>query len=149
MILTPTNLETHPTGGAVNAIVVGNWEILNNIFAPGSIGNKCIANGILKLDDTELGGIADGKVLVWNASEQKVEVRDHLSLDRLALAAHSKLELVGDPAATPDPIDPTMPAADYPRTMVYCYDGDGGNPCLAVSNGTDWKIVAFSTTLTP
>lgn len=149
MILTPTNVETHPAGGAVNPIVNGNWEIINAIFDPASSGNKCIAMGLMKLGDAALTALAEGKVLVWNNASQKVEARDYIALDRLKLAAHTKLELVGDPAATPAPIDPTMPAADHPRTIVYCSDGDGGSPCLCVSNGTDWKIIALGATLTP
>jgi hypothetical protein len=33
-------------------------------------------------------------------------------------------------------------AADFERTMIYVPDGDGGNPCVAISDGADWyKIV--------
>jgi len=28
-------------------------------------------------------------------------------------------------------------------TTVYCTDGDGGSPCLAVFNGTDWRRIAL------
>lgn len=31
--------------------------------------------------------------------------------------------------------------------MVYCTDGDFGSPCLAVSDGTNWKIVALGGTI--
>lgn len=39
-------------------------------------------------------------------------------------------------------------AADYPAAswlggVVYCLNGDAGSPCLAVSNGTDWKRVSL------
>ena len=149
MILDPTTLENHPAGGLVNAIISGNWSILNAIFDPASTGNKVIAMGLLKLDDAGLGALASGKVLRWNNADQKVEAVDNLTLDRIALSSHTKLELVGDPSATPDPIAPTMPAADYAQTLVNCSDGDGGNRCLAFSNGTDWKIIALGAAITP
>lgn len=31
--------------------------------------------------------------------------------------------------------------------LIYVSNGDAGNPCLAVYNGTDWKKVVFSTTI--
>lgn len=34
-------------------------------------------------------------------------------------------------------------AGDYePGTTIYVSNGDTGSPCLAVSNGTNWKVVA-------
>lgn len=151
--LSPTTLEDHAAGGLVNAIINGNWDKLNETFDPATaLGNdrfKLMAMGLLKLDDAALSALAEGKVLVWNNADQKVEARDQLSLDRLQLTSHTKLELVGNGLADPDTIDPTMPAADHPRTAVYCADGDGGSPCLAVSNGADWKIIALGAALAP
>ena len=31
--------------------------------------------------------------------------------------------------------------------LIYVTDGDGGNPCLAVGNGTAWKRVALGATI--
>ena len=31
--------------------------------------------------------------------------------------------------------------------VAYCSDGDGVNPCIAVYNGSDWKIVALGSTI--
>lgn len=35
------------------------------------------------------------------------------------------------------------PAASWAGAVVYCSNGDTGSPCLAVSNGTDWKRIAL------
>ena len=146
MVLSPSNLENHPTGGIVNAIISGNWSILNAIFNPSETGNRLIAMGLLKLDAAALSGLADGRVLRWNTSTQRVEAVDWLALDRLKLESHTKLELVGE---TVGPTDPTMPADEHANEVVYCSDGDSGSPCLAVSNGTDWKIIALGAAITP
>lgn len=34
-------------------------------------------------------------------------------------------------------------ALSNPAAIVYCTNGDGGSPCLAVSNGTDWLRIAL------
>lgn len=39
------------------------------------------------------------------------------------------------------------PASSWTSAIVYCTNGDGGSPCLAVSNGTDWKRVALGATI--
>lgn len=31
--------------------------------------------------------------------------------------------------------------------IVYCFDGDDGDPCLAVYNGTDWLRIALGTAI--
>ncbi len=31
--------------------------------------------------------------------------------------------------------------------LIYVSDGDGGNPCLAVGNGSAWKRVALGATI--
>ena len=31
--------------------------------------------------------------------------------------------------------------------MAYVSDGDGGSPCLAVFNGTDWKVISLGATI--
>jgi hypothetical protein len=31
--------------------------------------------------------------------------------------------------------------------VVYCTNGDGGNPCLAVSNGTEWRRISLGAAL--
>ncbi len=149
--LLPSTLEDHDAGGNVNAIVNGNWDKLNEIFSPDTDGGnarfKVAAMGLLKLDSAGLDDLVDGRPLRWNATLKQVEVGDSLaSLDRLQLATHTKVELVGELVG---PTAATMPAADHPRTVVYCSDGDGGNPCLAVSDGTDWNIIAFGSALTP
>jgi hypothetical protein len=34
-----------------------------------------------------------------------------------------------------------LPTNGTPGRIVYVTDGDGGNPCMAVDNGTDWVRV--------
>jgi hypothetical protein len=43
----------------------------------------------------------------------------------------------------------TLPDASASGTVIYVSDGDDGNPCLAVDNGSDWKILSFGAVLTP
>lgn len=38
-------------------------------------------------------------------------------------------------------------AAAYPYAAVYCLNGNAGQPCVAVSNGTAWKVVALGATV--
>lgn len=38
-------------------------------------------------------------------------------------------------------------AASYPYAAVYCLNGNVGQPCVAVSNGTAWKVVALGATV--
>ncbi len=38
-------------------------------------------------------------------------------------------------------------ASNYTGHVVYCTDGDTGSACLAVSNGTNWKVVALGATV--
>ena len=39
-----------------------------------------------------------------------------------------------------------LPAGEE-GSVVYCSNGDAGSPCLAVHNGTDWKVVALGATV--
>jgi hypothetical protein len=34
-------------------------------------------------------------------------------------------------------------AAANPRRIVWCSDGNSGLPCLAISDGTNWRLVFF------
>jgi hypothetical protein len=38
-------------------------------------------------------------------------------------------------------------AVANPYAMVYCLNGNAGAACVAVSNGTDWKVVALGATV--
>jgi uncharacterized membrane protein len=38
-------------------------------------------------------------------------------------------------------------AVTYAYHMVYCLNGNAGQPCVAVSNGTLWKVVALGATV--
>jgi uncharacterized membrane protein len=38
-------------------------------------------------------------------------------------------------------------AVTYAYHAVYCLNGNAGQPCVAVSNGTDWKVVALGATV--
>jgi len=31
--------------------------------------------------------------------------------------------------------------------IIYVSDGDAGSPCLAVHNGTDWKVISLGATI--
>lgn len=138
----------------VNAIINGNWDKLNEIFDPATVlANdrfKLVAMGLLKLDDAALVALADGKVLRWNNTDQKVEAVDNLTLahltltNRLVLPSYTVIELEGDPGP---PTASILPAATYPRAVVWCSNGDAGSPCLAVSNGTNWLRIALGATV--
>lgn len=38
-------------------------------------------------------------------------------------------------------------AVANPYAMVYCLNGDAGSACVAVSDGTNWKVVALGATV--
>ena len=38
------------------------------------------------------------------------------------------------------------PAAQFPNAVILVSDGGAGSPCLAVSNGTNWKVVTITST---
>ena len=41
-----------------------------------------------------------------------------------------------------------LPAAsDWKYRVVHCSNGNAGNPCLAFSDGTNWKVVALGATV--
>lgn len=149
----PTNLETHPSGGAVNAIVNGNWEILNLIFRHDSTGiaKKLMAMGLLKLTEAQLDALANGLLIKWDSTAGKFVTTDDATIaaltvsEKITMPSYTKADLVGTLA----PTDPTFPADENPRAVVWCSDGDGGNPCLAASDGTNWKLIALGANLTP
>jgi len=41
----------------------------------------------------------------------------------------------------------TLPSNGTAGRIVYVTDGDGGNPCLAVDNGTNWVRVNLGSTV--
>ena len=41
----------------------------------------------------------------------------------------------------------SAPATATAAQLIYVTDGDGGNPCLAVGNGSAWKRVALGATI--
>ena len=64
----------------------------------------------------------------------------------------SSLNLLGEPTVTIPSISSTevvienftvstLPTNGTTGRIVYVSDGDGGNPCLAVDNGTNWVRV--------
>ncbi len=64
----------------------------------------------------------------------------------------SNLNQLGEPTVTvPDVTDTTvvlksfavagLPSAGTAGKVVYCTNGDGGSPCLAVDNGSAWLRV--------
>ena len=38
-------------------------------------------------------------------------------------------------------------ASSWARAVVWCSNGDAGNPCLAVSDGTNWRRIALGATI--
>lgn len=49
-----------------------------------------------------------------------------------------------DPVQLPDLSVAELPSASAnPASVVYCSNGDAGSPCLAVSDGTNWRRVAL------
>lgn len=60
------------------------------------------------------------------------------------------------PADADFPLDPhlqsftvaTVPsAADWKNRMIWVTDGNAGAACVAVSDGTNWKVVALGATI--
>lgn len=42
----------------------------------------------------------------------------------------------------------TLPNTGTSGRVIYVSDGDNGNPCVAVDNGTDWKILSLGNAVT-
>jgi hypothetical protein len=43
----------------------------------------------------------------------------------------------------------TLPDTGASGTVIFVSDGDDGSPCIAVDNGSDWKILSLGNILTP
>jgi len=62
--------------------------------------------------------------------------------------------IAANPAAPAAPVPlPAYTVAELPAAagndgrLVYCTNGDAGQPCLALSNGTAWKRIALGATV--
>jgi hypothetical protein len=71
-------------------------------------------------------------IMTLNPSSTVVKVEDILRMESKTVAQLDAFE--------------TSPGA-APGDIAYCSDGAGGNPCLAVYNGTDWLRVALGTAI--
>lgn len=38
-------------------------------------------------------------------------------------------------------------AASFPRRLIHVSNGNAGSPCVAISDGTDWKVIAIGATI--
>ena len=70
----------------------------------------------------------------------------------------ASLNLLGTPTVTINAISATSitlenytvsnaPPNGTTGRVIYVSNGDSGSPCLAVDNGTNWKIVALGATI--
>ncbi len=70
----------------------------------------------------------------------------------------ASLNLLGTPTVTINAISATSitlenytvssaPTNGTTGRIIYVSNGDSGSPCLAVDNGTNWKIVALGATI--
>lgn len=70
----------------------------------------------------------------------------------------ASLNLLGTPTVTINAISATSitlenytvsnaPTNGTTGRVIYVSNGDSGSPCLAVDNGTNWKIVALGATI--
>jgi hypothetical protein len=50
-------------------------------------------------------------------------------------------------ALTPRTVSQLTALTGAAGDIAYCSNGDAGNPCLAVYNGTAWKRIALGTTI--
>jgi len=80
--------------------------------------------------------------------------RTNLGLGTIATQAASSVSITGGDITNADIkltqyTVATLPTAQASNTglVFYCTNGDAGSPCLAVSNGTNWKVVAFGATV--
>ena len=151
-VLNPTTLETHPAGGDVNGIVIGNWEVLNMIFAagttPSDIRYKLLAMGLLKLSEAEINALANGLLLKWNSTDKKFETTTEIAVTDIEadVAEVGELTVTGAatlPIYTVAQLNTGTFASDHPNAIVLCSDGDAGARCLAVSDGATWKRVSL------
>lgn len=155
MIDSLTKLEDHPDGGNVNAIVQSNWLTLKKWVDPDLADSDplftVLIRALLKLDEAELAALANGLFLTWDATNKRVLATatpagafNSLTVGALTISGKAILPTYTAAQLT-DGV--TLPVEANARAVVYCSDGDGGNPCLAVSNGTNWKVIAFGANL--
>ena len=77
-----------------------------------------------------------------NGQPRKVSLQQVVDLVQENLAGDATA--ASGPFALSDYSVAELPSASAnPQSVVYCSNGDAGNPCLAVSNGTNWLRVAL------
>lgn len=95
------------------------------------------ANGVLVLNNSGQVPAANipatlaptSGVLTLAPSSGRVKIEDVLRLQLLSTSTVENLSNIAE------------------GDVVYCSDGDSGNPCLAVYNGTDWLRISLGTAI--
>ena len=78
--------------------------------------------------------------------------RTNLGLGSIATQASNSIAVTGGTMSgvlitLPSYAVSALPSAGTAGRLVFCTDGDGGNKCLAVDDGTAWKRIALGATV--
>tara|TARA_R110000868_G_scaffold123968_6_gene327960 strand:- start:293 stop:721 length:429 start_codon:yes stop_codon:yes gene_type:complete len=101
------------------------------------IDGRGAASGVASLDATSkipVGQIPDtiqsssGNALLLQPNTGRVTVQDIILL-------------------TPKSTSELEALTAFAGDVAYCSNGDGGNPCAAVYNGSNWKVISFGSTI--
>ena len=101
------------------------------------INGRGSSNGVASLDSSTkvpAGQLPDtltssvGNNIILQPDTTRVAVQDILNLNPKTVAQLTALSAIeGD--------------------VAYCSDGDSGSKCIAVYNGTDWKVISLGSTI--
>lgn len=101
------------------------------------ISGRGTANGVASLDNSTLIPAAQLPSTLTSATSSNLI----LAPDTGRVAIQNILYL------TPRTVTQLNALTSLEGDVAYCSNGDAGSPCLAVYNGTAWKRIALSTTI--
>lgn len=134
----PTSLTNTYTGNASASVSDARSEIDAGILAINDIiGARGTAGGVAALTGT---GVVQATNLPTTYSTTTLDLTLQPGSDRVAIQNIVNL----NPQTVTQVNAVATPAAG---DVVYCSNGDTGNPCLAVYNGTAWKVVSLGSTI--
>ena len=127
-----TNLDSAADNPAsARADLLSAVQALNTIIDEGNAANGvAVLNGNGRLNGAQMPQtISPAGDLTLQPANKVIAINSVLRMDPLNV---TQINLLAAPTA---------------GDLVYAEDGDAGNECLAVYDGTDWKVVALGSTI--